>query len=73
MSELFSLKGRVALMTGASGGLGRQFALTLSRAGASRAGSTKKNQATTTRARDRIERRQSGTGGYGCDKCRQHP
>lgn len=35
MSELFSLKDRVALVTGASGGLGRQFALTLSRAGAS--------------------------------------
>jgi NAD(P)-dependent dehydrogenase (short-subunit alcohol dehydrogenase family) len=35
MSEPFSLKGRVALVTGASGGLGRQFALTLSRAGAS--------------------------------------
>ena len=35
MSELFNLKGRVALVTGASGGLGRQFALTLSRAGAS--------------------------------------
>jgi NAD(P)-dependent dehydrogenase (short-subunit alcohol dehydrogenase family) len=35
MSEPFSLKGRVALVTGASGGLGRQFALTLSGAGAS--------------------------------------
>ena len=34
MADLFSLKGRVALVTGASRGLGREFALTLAGAGA---------------------------------------
>jgi len=34
MSDLFSLKGRVAVVTGASRGLGRDFAQTLARAGA---------------------------------------
>ena len=34
MSALFDLKGRTALVTGASRGLGRHFALTLARAGA---------------------------------------
>ena len=34
MQNLFDLSGRTALVTGASGGLGRQFALTLARAGA---------------------------------------
>lgn len=34
MDDLFSLRGRRALVTGASGGLGRHFALTLARAGA---------------------------------------
>ena len=34
MSNLFSLEGRTALVTGASSGLGRHFSLTLARAGA---------------------------------------
>ncbi|MEK9751878.1 MAG: SDR family oxidoreductase [Rhodospirillaceae bacterium] len=34
MTELFDLSGRIALVTGASGGLGRHFALTLAGAGA---------------------------------------
>src|SRR5690554_2776475 len=34
MQDLFSLSGRTALITGASSGLGRHFATTLSRAGA---------------------------------------
>ncbi|MBT6094205.1 MAG: glucose 1-dehydrogenase [Rhodospirillaceae bacterium] len=34
MSNLFDLTGKTALVTGASGGLGRHFALTLARAGA---------------------------------------
>lgn len=34
MSELFDLSGRVAVVTGASSGLGRHFALTLAKAGA---------------------------------------
>ena len=34
MTDLFSLKGRVALVTGASRGLGRDFAVTLAEAGA---------------------------------------
>lgn len=34
MSDLFSLKGRNALITGASAGLGQHFAMTLARAGA---------------------------------------
>jgi NAD(P)-dependent dehydrogenase (short-subunit alcohol dehydrogenase family) len=34
LSELFGLDGRIALVTGASSGLGRHFALTLARAGA---------------------------------------
>ena len=33
-SDIFSLKGKLALVTGASGGLGRYFALTLASAGA---------------------------------------
>ena len=33
-TELFDLSGRIALVTGASGGLGRHFAITLARAGA---------------------------------------
>ncbi len=32
--HLFDLKGKVAIVTGASSGLGRRFALTLARAGA---------------------------------------
>ena len=34
MNDLFSVKQKVALVTGASSGLGRHFALTLARAGA---------------------------------------
>ncbi len=34
MNDLFSLRGKIALVTGASRGLGRHFALTLARAGA---------------------------------------
>ena len=34
MSDLFDLSGKTALVTGASGGLGRHFATTLARAGA---------------------------------------
>ena len=34
MSNLFSLEGQTALVTGASSGLGRHFALTLAKAGA---------------------------------------
>ena len=34
MSDLFNVAGRVAIVTGASGGLGEQFALTLARQGA---------------------------------------
>ena len=34
MSNLFNIKGKVAIVTGASSGLGRQFALALAREGA---------------------------------------
>ncbi|MEE9302095.1 MAG: SDR family NAD(P)-dependent oxidoreductase [Alphaproteobacteria bacterium] len=47
MDDLFSLRGHRALVTGASGGLGRHFALTLARAGA--------DVAVTARRADKLE------------------